>query len=226
MESQKIHPLLKPYFPLVRGLAAILGKHCEVLLHDVSQPDHSIVACENGHVTGRGVGCPMTDFGLLMLTAEEYRDKDGVFNYLARTQDGRLLKCGVVFLRDGEGRIIGFLCINMDASKYQAAREMLDDLFRVEMEEIRPGAVRERFSRDLDDLVEETLGEVRIWAGRPLAALSRGEKVEAVRRLQARGFFLLKGAVEVLAREMGKTKYTIYAYLREGREAKGEAPAS
>ena len=79
--SQKMNPRLKILIPVVRGLAKILGKDYEVNLHDVSMPEHSLVLCENGYVTGRREGGPMTDFGLFMLQSEEYQSKDGIYNY-------------------------------------------------------------------------------------------------------------------------------------------------
>ena len=63
----KMNPRLQILVPVVRGLAKVLGSDYEVNLHDVSMPEHSMVLCENGHVTGRAAGGPMTDFGLYML---------------------------------------------------------------------------------------------------------------------------------------------------------------
>ena len=36
-----------------------------------------------------------------------------------------------------------------------------------------------------------------------------------MRELHDKGFFLLKGSVDILAAEMGNTKFTIYSYIRE-----------
>ena len=42
---------------MAKGIATQFGSNCEVVVHDLSRhPDHSIVAIENGHVTGRAVG--------------------------------------------------------------------------------------------------------------------------------------------------------------------------
>ena len=43
---------------LARGIARQFGSNCEVVVHDMSSNDqeHSIVAIENGHVTGRRLG--------------------------------------------------------------------------------------------------------------------------------------------------------------------------
>lgn len=43
---------------LARGVAAQFGDNCEVVVHDLksSDPDSTIVAIENGQITGRKVG--------------------------------------------------------------------------------------------------------------------------------------------------------------------------
>ena len=43
---------------LAKGLARQFGPNCEVVVHDLdsNDPNSSIVAIENGHVTGRKVG--------------------------------------------------------------------------------------------------------------------------------------------------------------------------
>ena len=42
-------------FQLARGIAGQFGPNCEVVVHDLASndPESSIVAIENGHVTGR-----------------------------------------------------------------------------------------------------------------------------------------------------------------------------
>ena len=121
-KNLKMNPKLKIMIPVVRGLAKILGKDYEVNLHDVTMPEHSLVMCENGHVTGRAPGAPMTDFGLYMLQSEEYRNREGIYNYLARNNRGELIKCSAIFIRDENEKTIGFMCINYDISKAAAAQ--------------------------------------------------------------------------------------------------------
>lgn len=59
-----MHPELKRFIPLVKIIVQIFGKNCEAVLHDFSNPQHSIVEIENGQVTGRKIGDPITDFAL------------------------------------------------------------------------------------------------------------------------------------------------------------------
>ncbi len=224
--AQNMNPKLKILIPVVRGLARILGKDYEVNLHDVSIPERSLVLCENGYVTGRSEGGPMTDFGLLMLQSEEYQSREGVFNYLAKNNRGELIKCSCIFIRDENDKIIGFLCINYDLKKAVAAQELIEGLLRVEMSGAgvepaeEPGArfpepVRESFAQDIDEVVGDSLAQVKRRIGKPFKYLTKPEKKEVVRELHDKGFFLLKGSVDILAAEMGNTKFTIYSYIRE-----------
>ena len=50
--------LIEFYTRLAHGLAVQFGSNCEVVVHDLQGKDieHSIIAIENGHVTGRRIG--------------------------------------------------------------------------------------------------------------------------------------------------------------------------
>ena len=221
--AQNMNPKLKILIPVVHGLAKVLGKDYEVNLHDVSMPEHSLVLCENGYVTGRSEGGPMTDFGLLMLQSEEYQNRNGVFNYLAKNNRGELIKCSCIFIRDENGKIIGFLCVNYDLKKAIAAQELVESLLRVDMggaaSEERgarfPEPVRESFAQDLEEVVGDSLAQAKRRIGKPFKYLTKPEKKDVIRELHDKGFFLLKGSVDRLAAEMGNTKFTVYSYIRE-----------
>lgn len=217
--------------PVVRGLAKILGKDYEVNLHDVTMPEHSLVMCENGHVTGRTAGAPMTDFGLYMLQSEEYQNKEGIYNYLARNNRGELIKCSAIFVRDENEKTIGFMCINYDISKAVAAQELIESILHLDMDNVEqypepslkqqakpdkfPVPIREWYAQDLEEVVTDSLTQVKTRIGTPLNYLTKTEKKEVVKELHDRGFFLLKGSVDRVAKEMGNTKYTIYSYIRD-----------
>lgn len=219
MKQKKVNPELSGYADLVEGLGKIMGSNCEVLLHDLSHPKNSVIACANTGVTGRGLGSPITDFGLLLMKDNSCRDKSGIFNYLGKTEDGRDLRCSVFFIKDKKGDVIGHLCVNVDISAAMSARKFLDEYTQTGGDAGRQTKVcREHFSKELDSVVETSLEYVKSKWGRKLSALTREDKVAAVGELEARGFFLVKGSVDLLAREMGKSKFTLYAYLRESRK--------
>ncbi len=220
-----MHPQLRPYIPIVFGLAAILGGDCEILLHDVGQLERSIVACANEHVTGRPLGSPMTAYGLQLLNSGTFEDGRDVHIYMARANNGALIKCGVICLRSEAGEIIGLLCIHFDTAKAQIARELLESLFAVAPGTSGAEAVNEFFGLEIEDVFRSALIEIEGVADAPLYVRSKAEKIEIVRRLMERGFFLMKGAVEYVAAEMGNSKFTIYAYMREAEKGAGRAAA-
>lgn len=84
-----MNPLLENFIPVVKAIARAFGKNCEVLLHDVQDLEHSIVLIENGYITGRKVGGPMTDLGLYFLTSDLFNDIDYVANYKTESKDGK-----------------------------------------------------------------------------------------------------------------------------------------
>src|SRR5262245_50007354 len=100
------------FVPVVDALAATFGPSCEVVLHDLANPAHSVVHIVNGHVSGRQVGDPATD--LALRTLEQAGGAPYLANYASVTTDGRELKSTSVMIRDRTGHTVGMLCINLD----------------------------------------------------------------------------------------------------------------
>ena len=106
---------------LAKGLASQFGRNCEVVIHDLRSEDknHSIVAIENGHVTGRTVGDGPSHIVLEALNNPSGESEDR-YSYLTRTPDGRVLKSSTIFIHDDDGSVIGLLGINYDISMFIA----------------------------------------------------------------------------------------------------------
>ncbi|HCL80205.1 MAG TPA: hypothetical protein DIC53_09595 [Synergistaceae bacterium] len=238
-KERPVHPLLLPYFPIVKGLAKILGPNCEVLLHDVSTPESSVIACENADISGRSVGAPMTAFGRQLLSSKEYADRDGIYNYYSRTDDGKLLKCSAIFIRDNERKFVGMICVNMDVTHMVQAKGFLEAFLGAdehsgaslgaEVPQSPPCAAdtgngvpiqTEIFYKELGDVWEHLLHELKGSLPTSLDRLTSEETRTVVGKLEEQGFFMMKGAVNVLAREIGKSPCTIYNHLRQHRKQK------
>ena len=58
---------LERYIPLVEFMGKICGKSYEIILHDVSTPERSVIAACNEHLSGRRVGDPMTELAKELL---------------------------------------------------------------------------------------------------------------------------------------------------------------
>ncbi|MDR1917092.1 MAG: PAS domain-containing protein [Synergistaceae bacterium] len=100
-----IHPKICPFVQMVHGMAAILGEDCEIFLHNVNCPERSIAACANEHITGMSLGSSMSVYGLQLLNSNVFSKSHDVHTYTARSNNGRLIKCGVISIRDSNLRI-------------------------------------------------------------------------------------------------------------------------
>jgi predicted transcriptional regulator YheO len=183
-------------------------------LHDISRVPHSIVAIENGAVTGRKVGDPPTDRMLRTLrNADETQD---VRLYLT-SRDGKLLKSLAVTLRDEDGAPFGLLGLNVDVSELVQAQRVLSQLTAVGRAGAEAVPEKEIFAGDIRDVVAGMITGILGEMGKTPSAMSRDEKMEVVKRLEERGAFLVKRSAEQVAEALDLSRYTIFSYLKEIR---------
>ncbi len=203
------------YKRLAHALALQFGSGCEVVVHDLeaTDPSHSIVAIENGHVTGRKLGDGPSHVVLEALHAGTERLEDRLA-YLTKTADGKILKSSTVFIRDDDGRTVGIFAVNYDITILRAMGDTIAEVVGT-----GPSAPREpepivRSVADLlDDLIEQSVQLV----GTPVALMTKEEKVRAIRYLNDTGAFLITKSGPKVCKYFGISKYTLYNYLDEAR---------
>ncbi|NLI96312.1 MAG: transcriptional regulator [Synergistaceae bacterium] len=219
--SRKCHPLLEPLVPVVRMLGAMLGTDCEILLHDVSGNTPFIVAIENGSLSGRDQEAPLTDLGRFLVTSPEAQSVDFLANYPSEAANGRSMRSGVAMIREKDGRLVGLLCLNFDMTKGFLLKDL--GTFLTSVSPLSFSAFKsEYFPGMRGDQGFALLEKARQDFGKPLRYLDREERIRCIRWLDEQGFFKLKGAVPLLTKEMGKSRYTLYADIRAIRNRKGE----
>jgi predicted transcriptional regulator YheO len=197
----------------------MFGPDCEVVLHDVRRLPHSIVAIENGSVTGRTVGDVPTD--RMLRSLRNLDDTPDVRLYVS-SHEGKLLKSLAVTLRDEEGTPYGLLGVNHDISEIAQAQRTLANFTAVGR--LGSGAAPEAgeiFAGDIRDVVAGMVTKIVGEMGKTPAAMTREEKMEVVKRLEERGAFLVKRSAEQVAEALDLSRYTIFAYLKEIRRGNG-----
>ena len=219
MEKRKINPILLSFAPIVKGIAKTFGKDCEVLLHDTSKLESSVIMIENGHVTGREVGSPLTDLGLYFLQSDLFKDTDFIANYQTENKYGKKLKSTTIFIRNDKKKIVGFLCINYALDHLTEIRKKIDDFCEVNKDvdkNVFNNKENEEFFADnLDDLLENIFIKAQEKLGKPIEKMKKNDKLELVRYLQKKGVFLVKGNIDKIANKLNVSRYTIYNYLSE-----------
>lgn len=223
-EVKGLESKLSNYVPLVEFLGSVLGSHCEVVLHDVSNIESSIVAIKNSHVSSRKVGGSLTDLALQILKEKSYLEKDFLINYSGKTKDGKVVRSSTFFIKDESGNVAGMLCINMDVSTLVETRNHLEELIQG-VSIAAPGGLNlegkcldavvkpiEDLHTSIEDLttsiIMKTLSEVEV----PPDRMSPEEKMRVVQRLSEKGVFLIKGAVAEVAKHLKTSEATVYRY--------------
>ena len=82
--------ILKTYIPLVKGISLVSGPNCEVSLHSLEDMEHSVIAIENGFITGRKIGSgmiPLIRDRLVEYDHEHWRKTSSAFFTASTTTD-------------------------------------------------------------------------------------------------------------------------------------------
>jgi predicted transcriptional regulator YheO len=196
----------------MKAIVELLGPGSEVVLHDMSDPDSSIVAIE-GEVTGRCVGGPLTDSGLRCLRAP---DSERVYSYTTVAEGGRVIKSASVFLSDEEGNIFGGLCINLDITPYLAFDRHLQTLLRPANDD----GSAQTFGSEVEEVLDAMVNEAIAGTGIPVSLMQKSERLRVIRALDDKGAFLLKKAVPLVAERLGVSRHTVYGDLGEIEDSK------
>jgi predicted transcriptional regulator YheO len=204
---------LRALADIIGPLTRSLGPRCEIVLHDYRIPDHSVVAVA-GKVTERRVGSAMSEIGLSVLAeGEAAQDR---LNYLTKAPNGRVINSSTIVLRDADGKVFGALCINMDVTELRHASAILGALIG-DFAQQKPTT----FTDDIRDVIDVAVrDELR---GRAPAALSREDRLDITRALDARGIFNIKRGMDQVAAALGVSRATAYACLQIVRAERADA---
>lgn len=197
--------------PIASGIVKTLGDNlCEIVVHDLAHPESSIVYI-GGNVTGREVGGSLTDLGLANLQLGD--EQEDILNYLTQTQNGKVLKSSSIMLRDENGHVFGTLCINIDMSRFIALESLIRDFISFDLKM----QIHETFLDDISEVLQTLIEDANNKIGKPVAEMTKQDKVHFVALLDEKGAFNVKKAVPLVAEYLGTSRFTIYNYLKEVR---------
>ena len=133
------------------------------------------------------------------------------------TKEGKALRSSTTFVRDGQGKVIGCLCVNIDQTPLVSWRHFLENsLFSA------PSETKETFAAGMTEALNDIVQSVLEGYGGDPGALTKEDKTAVVQQLEERGVFLMKGSVEMVAGILGVTRYTVYNYIDAVRSKAGE----
>ncbi len=208
-----VHPNLEAVAQIIPCLQQMLGARYEVILHDLSHVESSIV-CLEGDVTHRKIGGPATDY-LLKLLREGGDQAENSVNYKNVLPDGRVLRSTTIFIRNEEGGIVGSLCLNQDLTDYLIAQNLIEESTQFGHPSME--APKETFAKDIGEVMESVVATEISLFQKPVTYMQKDDKLSIVAHLEQKGIFAVKNAVEYVAESLGVSNFTVYNYLKEVR---------
>lgn len=203
---------------IAAGLAAQFGPDCETVIHDLGGKDGecAIAHIENGHVTGRRKGDGPSKIVAEQLfrnggeSGESGGPKDQLA-YLTRTPDGKILKSSTLYIRNEQGEIGAILSINYDISALLMIENALSGLVRTA--DAAPAQAERISVLNVNDLLDDLIEQSTALTGKPVALMTKDDKVRAIQFLSQHGAFLITKSGDKVARHFGISKYTLYSYI-------------
>lgn len=216
--------IIESYKNLMDALAVYLGEAFELVLHNLTDLDHSVIKIVNGFHSGRKKGAPITDFALAMLEKIRSGDNDGLktdscgtfATYFSAGKYGKPVKSSTIVIAGESGTAIGLFCINfyMDSS--------ISSLFQSFSAGASPDLITENFINDSDELIKRVLEKVKSGVfSDDSVSLSQKNK-EIITRLYYQGIFKLKNAVPLTSSDLAISKNTVYMHIRTLEELPGK----
>lgn len=198
---------------LAKAITAQFGPNCEVVVHDLSggDPENTIAAIENGHVSNRSIGKGGSHIALEAMKSGTKHLPDH-YDYLTKTADGRILRSGTVYINDKNGKPTGIFSINFDLTPFMMAKSAMESIVRSDDGNGEPERIPTNVNELLDDLLEQSVKLV----GKPVAMMNKDDKVRAIRYLNDAGAMLITKSGDKIASYFGISKYTLYSYLDSG----------
>ncbi|GAB7551235.1 PAS domain-containing protein [Novosphingobium sp. 11B] len=201
-----ITPDLSAFQAVAEAIATLLHPHAEVVIHDIA--NDRIAGIWNAF-SNRRVGDPSN----LRNDPELQSNNIIVGPYEKAERDGGRIKSISAVLPDRQGNRAGYLCINLDMSKFDAAIELLSNFVS------SPAPIPEfLFKGDLREQVNMILRQELLSMKKSMAVLTREDRRCIVRRLDEAHIFQARNSVPLVASALGLGRANLYHILRSVRE--------
>lgn len=196
------------FISMIPFLSEVMGKNSEIVVHDLTDPKHSIVAIANP-ISGRKIGDSMTD-----LPQEALESADFIANYSGKSST-TTFRSSTYFIRN-DGELIGMLCINREVDCVINAQRLMKDMFDYyNISAPENSEISESLDTSIDELMRQKISSAIAASMIPVSRMTNSEKRMVVQRLKDEGVFSMKGAVAELSSQLEVSVPTIYRYIKK-----------
>ncbi|KQP15156.1 transcriptional regulator [Pseudorhodoferax sp. Leaf267] len=199
--------LLDQLQQIAQGLGETFAPFCEVVVHDLLDPKHAVLAIHNP-LSGRSAGLPATELGLARILDPDYPQV--VANYANRFPDGRQAKSTSVGIKDSAGRYIAALCMNVDLTLFHGFQTAMTQFVQVDAQ----AAPRESLDPAGADRIRERIDQFAARLASTPRALKAQDRRALMAELKAAGLLDLRRAMDTVAAHLGVSRASVYSYAK------------
>ena len=209
--DKKNQDILTHYIKVGEIVAEMFSPYLEVIVHDLTNPNQSIIAIFNSHITGRKIGDGTSDIGYKKLSNEL---PDKIVNYSNKSPSGVELKSSSLTIRNDNNKIIGSMGFNFDLSHFVNIREFIDLFSKsVEMKELPKK--EEFFMWSIKTEIQQALNKYLMMNKLQSKVLTRDDKLKVISYMKNKGYISKKGAKTIISELLAISRPTLYKYLKE-----------
>ena len=196
--------LLSQIKQVAEGLAQTFAPFTEVVVHDLLDPEHAVLAIHN-NLSGREVGQPATELGLARIMDPAYEQI--IANYPNQLSDGRQVKSTSIGIKDSKGNYVAALCMNVDLTLFRGFQNMLSKFTAVE----GSTPARETLDPASADLIRARIDEFAARVASTPRSLKPEERRSLLKELKAAGLLEVRRAMDTIAVHLGVSRATVYS---------------
>lgn len=208
---------IKRFTSIADFLGEVLGSNTEIILHDLTNYEHSIVHIINGHISGRKIGDSITDLVLDFMITESKGNKQFICNYNSKTIGDKLLYSSTYFIRDEKNNIVGALCLNSDYYDVKKSLSFLTSLLPnyVDDKILTLNNIKENLNSNPQEVTVNKIDAIINQFDVIPTRMTTEEKTEVITALNDCGIFNIRGSVQEVANKLHMSEPSIYRYIKK-----------
>lgn len=199
--------LLEQLNIIAEGLSATFAPFCEVVVHDLQNPEHAILAIHN-NLSGREVGEPSTEMGLARIASPEFPAI--VANYANQLADGRPVKSTSIGIKDEHGDYVAALCMNVDMTLFRGMQSAL-----AQFTQLASNTVQETIEPAGAQALRARIDHFAARLATTPRALKAAERKQLMAELRDSGLLEMKKSMDLIAQQLGVSRASVYLYAKE-----------
>ena len=199
--------LLSQLNVIAEGLSATFAPFCEVVVQDLQNPEHAILAIHN-NLSGREVGQAATELGLARIASAEFPSV--IANYGNLFADGRPAKSTSIGIKNAQGDYVAALCLNVDMTLFRGMQNAL-----AQFTQTAAGAVTEHLEPSGAEAIRNRIDRFAARHATTPRALKTPERKRLIQELREQGLLEVKKAMEIVAQHLGVSRASVYLYAKE-----------